>query len=145
MNAVQRSGLLGTLSHSLIQALPSGSVWLTTVLLCMLVLGLTTFISHTVASLILLPIIVQLSIEIGQPQIPVISCALAISAAMGLPFASFPNINSLLVLDDHGEPYLEVQDFLKVGLAFSLFTVALIVSLGYWLIVLVLGDNIVSV
>ncbi|RLN99363.1 hypothetical protein DYB28_007106 [Aphanomyces astaci] len=110
--AVQRSGLLGTLSHSLIQALPSGSVWLTTVLLCMLVLGLTTFISHTVASLILLPIIVQLSIEIGQPQIPVISCALAISA---------------------------------VGLAFSLFTVALIVSLGYWLIVLVLGDNIVSV
>ncbi|RHY33968.1 hypothetical protein DYB32_001236, partial [Aphanomyces invadans] len=118
-----------TLSHSLIQALPSGSVWLTTLLLCMLVLGLTTFISHTVASLILLPIIVQLSIEVGQPHIPVISCALAISAAMGLPFASFPNINSLLVLDDHGEPYLEVQDFLKVGLVFSLFTVALIVSL----------------
>ncbi|KAF0720642.1 Aste57867_156 [Aphanomyces stellatus] len=140
--AVQRSGLLETLSHSLIQALPSGSVWLTTVLLCLLVLGLTTFISHTVASLILLPIIVQLSVEIGQPHIPVISCALAISAAMGLPFASFPNINSLLVLDDHGEPYLEVQDFLKVGLVFSIFTVGLIVSLGYVLIIFVLGAHI---
>ncbi|KDO33902.1 hypothetical protein SPRG_01782 [Saprolegnia parasitica CBS 223.65] len=137
--AVQRSGLLTTLSHSLIQALPSGSVWLTTVMLCLLVLCLTTFISHTVASLILLPIIVQLSVEIGHPHIPVICCALAISAAMGLPFASFPNINSLLVLDDHGEPYLKVQDFLRVGLIFSIFSVVLIVTLGYTLIVAVLG------
>ncbi|CAK4078631.1 unnamed protein product [Aphanomyces euteiches] len=137
--AVTRSGLLETLSHSLIKALPSGSVWQSTLFLCLLVLGLTTFISHTVASLILLPIIVQLSVEIGQPQIPVMSCALAISAAMGLPFASFPNINSLLVLDDHGEPYLQVNDFLKVGLVFSIFTVGLIVSIGYWLILVVLG------
>jgi len=65
--------------------------------------------------------------------------------AMGLPFASFPNINSLLVLDDHGEPYLKVQDFLKVGLIFSIFTVSLIVSLGYGLIILVLGYTLMPV
>ncbi|OQR89234.1 divalent anion:Na symporter (DASS) family protein [Thraustotheca clavata] len=143
--AVQRSGLLITLSHSLIQALPSGSVWLTTIMLSLLVLCLTTFISHTVASLILLPIIVQLSVEIGHPHIPVICCSLAISAAMGLPFASFPNINSLLVLDDHGEPYLKVQDFLRVGLIFSIFTVLLIVTLGYTLIIAVLGYTLAPV
>ncbi|TYZ60139.1 hypothetical protein PybrP1_005886 [[Pythium] brassicae (nom. inval.)] len=140
--AVQRSGLLDTLSHSIILALPSGSVWVVTVSLCTLVLCLTTFVSHTVASIILLPIIVQLSIQIGHPHIPVICCALAISAAMALPFSSFPNINSLLVLDDHGQPYLTVQDFLRVGVTFSLITSVLIVTLGYALIIGVLGYNI---
>ena len=62
--------------------------------------------------------------------------------AMALPFSSFPNINSLLVLDDHGQPYLEVKDFLRVGVTFSLVTMALIVTLGYGLIVLVLGYSI---
>jgi phosphate transporter len=160
--------LLNTLSDSVIHALPSGSVWEVTVSLCTLVLCLTTFVSHTVAAIILLPIIVQLSIQIGHPHIPVISCALAISAgtksfdvphyfvdhlvdiaclfvsvtAMALPFSSFPNINSLLVLDDHGQPYLQVQDFLRVGVTFSLITSVLIVTLGYGLIIGVLGYSI---
>uniref|UniRef100_H3GS72 SPX domain-containing protein n=1 Tax=Phytophthora ramorum TaxID=164328 RepID=H3GS72_PHYRM len=84
----------------------------------------------------------DMAIQIGHPHIPVICCALAISAAMALPFSSFPNINSLLVLDDHGQPYLEVKDFLRVGVTFSLVSMALIVTLGYSLIVLVLGYNI---
>ncbi|GLD95226.1 hypothetical protein PINS_up003868 [Pythium insidiosum] len=141
-DAVQRSGLLNTLSQSIIHYLPNGNVWIITVSLCLLVLSLTTFVSHTVGSIILLPIIVQMSIEIGHPHIPVISCALAISAAMALPFSSFPNINSLLVLDDHGQPYLQVQDFLRVGITFSLITVALIVTLGFGLIIGVLGYDI---
>jgi phosphate transporter len=61
---------------------------------------------------------------------------------MALPFSSFPNINSLLVLDDHGQPYLQVQDFLRVGVTFSLVSVALIVTLGFGLIIAVLGYNI---
>ncbi len=61
---------------------------------------------------------------------------------MALPFSSFPNINSLLVLDDHGQPYLQVQDFLRVGVIFSIITVLLIVTLGFGLIVGVLGYHI---
>lgn len=80
LQAVQRSGLLDTLSKSVIHALPSGNVWMVTVSLCSLVVCLTTFVSHTVASIILLPIIVQMAIQIGRPHIPVICCALAISA-----------------------------------------------------------------
>ncbi|CAH0482525.1 unnamed protein product [Peronospora belbahrii] len=141
-DAVHRSGLLDTLSKSVIHALPSKDVWMVTVSLCSLVVCITTFVSHTVASIILLPIIVQMAIQIGHPHIPVICCALAISAAMALPFSSFPNINSLLVLDDHGQQYLKVKDFLRVGVTFSLVTMALIVTLGYGLIVLVLGYKI---
>nr|CCA18653.1 divalent anion:Na symporter (DASS) family protein pu [Albugo laibachii Nc14] len=138
-DAVQQSGLLDTLSHSLIQSLPNNSVWLVSLSLSLVVLSLTTFVSHTVASIIMLPIIVQISVEVGHPHIPVICCALSISAAMALPFSSFPNINSLLVLDDHGQPYLKVQDFLRVGILFSLITVFLIVTVGYGLILAVFG------
>ncbi|KAL0586010.1 hypothetical protein ABG067_004333 [Albugo candida] len=141
-DAVQQSGLLDTLSHSLIQSLPNNSVWLVSLSLSLVVLSLTTFVSHTVASIIMLPIIVQISVEVGHPHIPVICCALAISAAMALPFSSFPNINSLLVLDDHGQPYLKVQDFLRVGIFFSLITVFLIVTIGYGLILAVFGFHI---
>ncbi|RLN51086.1 hypothetical protein BBJ28_00000740 [Nothophytophthora sp. Chile5] len=68
--------------------------------------------------------------------------SLMFMATMALPFSSFPNINSLLVLDDHGQPYLEVKDFLRVGVTFSLVSMALIVTLGYGLIVAVLGYDI---
>uniref|UniRef100_M4B2I1 Citrate transporter-like domain-containing protein n=1 Tax=Hyaloperonospora arabidopsidis (strain Emoy2) TaxID=559515 RepID=M4B2I1_HYAAE len=80
VQAVHRSGLLDTLSKSVIHALPSGNVWVVTVSLCGLVVCLTTFVSHTVASIILLPIIVDMAIQIGHPHIPVVCCALAISA-----------------------------------------------------------------
>lgn len=64
---------------------------------------------------------------------------------MALPFSSFPNINSLLVLDDHGQPYLQVQDFLRVGIIFSIVTVVLIITLGYGLIIGVLGYKIAPI
>ena len=53
---------------------------------------------------------------------------------MALPFSSFPNVNSLLIVDDLQRPYLDVNDFLRTGLPLSLITVFLIVTLGYLLI-----------
>jgi di/tricarboxylate transporter len=88
--AVSRSGLLNTLSQSIIMYLPSGNVWVITLSLCAFVLTLTTFVSHTVGSIILLPIIVQMSIEIGHPHIPVICSALAISAGTPLDTGILP-------------------------------------------------------
>jgi hypothetical protein len=34
--------------------------------------------------------------------------AWSVSAAMALPFSSFPNVNSLLIVDDFQKPYLKV-------------------------------------
>lgn len=57
-----------------------------------------------------------------------------VSAAMALPFSSFPNVNSLLIVDDFQQPFLSVQDFLKTGLVVSLVTLLLIATLGFLLI-----------
>lgn len=58
---------------------------------------------------------------------------------MALPFSSFPNVNSLLVEDDNGKPYLSVKDFAKVGIPFQFITLALIGTVGYGLVVVTLG------
>jgi phosphate transporter len=57
---------------------------------------------------------------------------------MGLPFSSFPNVNSLLIVDDFQRPYLSVQDFLKSGMLMTAVSVVLIATLGNLLISLVL-------
>ena len=46
-----------------------------------------------------------------------------VSAAMALPFSSFPNVNSLLVVDDFQRPYLAVQDFVISGVPMSIATI----------------------
>ncbi len=57
---------------------------------------------------------------------------------MGLPFSSFPNVNSLLIVDDFHRPYLSTQDFLKTGMPMSIFTLLLIATFGALLINLII-------
>ena len=86
-----------------------------TAMLCILAFTMlvSTFVSHTVASIILMPIITQIGVIVGIPQVIVIGSAFTVSAAMGLPFSSFPNVNSVLIIDDFQKPYLSTQDFLR--------------------------------
>lgn len=53
---------------------------------------------------------------------------------MALPFSSFPNVNSVLIVDDFQRPYLSVGDFVKTGLPLSVVSVFLIATMGYGLI-----------
>jgi phosphate transporter len=127
------------------------------VIILLFCLTAATFVSHTVASLILMPVISTLGISIGMPEIAVMGsafagkcaspsirfpdvlsfcllCVSAVSAAMALPFSSFPNVNSVLIVDDFQRPYLTVGDFVKTGLPLSVICVFLISTFGYLLI-----------
>lgn len=53
---------------------------------------------------------------------------------MALPFSSFPNVNSVLIVDDFQRPYLGVSDFIQTGLPLSVICVFLIATFGYILI-----------
>ena len=57
-----------------------------------------------------------------------------VSGAMALPFSSFPNVNSLLIVDDFHRKYLTTHDFVKTGVPMSLFTLLFIATLGTVLI-----------
>ena len=60
---------------------------------------------------------------------------------MALPFSSFPNVNSLLIVDDFNRQYLSVKDFVKVGLPLSLVAIFLIATVGQMLIWLICVRN----
>lgn len=64
----------------------------------------------------------------------VVVVLIAVSGGMGLPFSSFPNVNSMLVVDDFQKPYLSTRDFILSGGILSAVTVLLISTLGYSLI-----------
>ena len=114
---------------------------------------ISTFVSHTVASMILMPLVTQIGMNLHIPKMMVIGTALSgnhssfqlfiysvffiinlVSAAMALPFSSFPNVNSMLIVDDFQSPYLTTKDFIITGLPLSLVSVLLIGTVGYHLV-----------
>eukprot|EP00741_Cyanophora_paradoxa_P022498 tig00021464_g21724.t1 len=129
--AVQSSHLLDIVTSQLQLLVRGLSPWLILVAFDSFVMVVTTFISHTAASLIVLPIVAQVGLKIGHPRLMVMSAAFMCSGAMGLPVSSFPNINSSQVEDDGGVPYLRVKDYVKTGIPFTVIVTALLVSVNY--------------
>ncbi|KAJ3410301.1 low-affinity phosphate transporter [Chytridiales sp. JEL 0842] len=121
--AVDSSGLLASLTLEITPHLAGLSPFMCLVLFSGVVLVVTTFISHTVGALIILPVVAQIgaSLPDPQPRMLIMAVALMCSGAMGLPVSSFPNMNAISLEDPTGEPWLEVLDFLKVGLLSSVF------------------------
>eukprot|EP01041_Mallomonas_annulata_P008599 gene8599-17737_t len=111
--AVQSSGLLEFIAAAITKSLLGSQPWVALLIILFFMCGVSTFVSHTVASIILMPIIANIGVSLHMPEIVTIGSAFAVSAAMALPFSSFPNVNSLLIVDDFQRPYLNVQDFIK--------------------------------
>jgi len=131
--AVNSSQLLHIISVSLEPYLAGHSAYVTTLTVLLAVFLVTTFVSHTVAALILTPIIVDIARSTGQVQVVLMLSALMMSGAMSLPMSSFPNANSLLVDDDFARPFLHPMDFIKHGSAISVTCLGALASVGYML------------
>jgi phosphate transporter len=61
---------------------------------------MATFVSHSVAAIVVVPVIAHIGKSYGAVQEFAFGTALAISAAMALPFSSFPNVYCLLVIGE---------------------------------------------
>eukprot|EP01135_Chromosphaera_perkinsii_P002521 Nk52_evm37s224 gene=Nk52_evmTU37s224 len=134
--AVSSSNLLQIVVSQVTPGLQGNSLWVTFAVVCLFVGIVTTFISHTVAALILVPVVGQVAMELdGSPvQILVSGCAVMCSAAMALPMSSFPNINSLFIEDDFERTYLSVSDYIQHGTTFTIILYLLNISWGFLLL-----------
>eukprot|EP00797_Seminavis_robusta_P037521 Sro994_g229040.2 (634) ;mRNA; f:18227-20128 len=139
--AVRTSGLLTVIAERIavfIECNPQlDSLWATMCIFCTLILVCTTFVSHTVGAIVVIPIVQAVGSQM-QP-VPhdkelVFASALACSAAMGLPVSGFPNMTAISVEDRLGNRYLTVRDFLQYALPASLLALMVVVTLGYWLV-----------
>lgn len=97
--AVSSSGLLHTIAKSITDHVQDLSIYGVLVVFAALVLVVATFISHTVAALIILPLVQQVgaSMKEPHPNLLVMGAALMCSAAMGLPTSGFPNMSKSLL------------------------------------------------
>ncbi|KAG0273996.1 low-affinity phosphate transporter [Linnemannia exigua] len=123
--AVESSGLLHMIAEAVQDYVEGYSLWVVLVIFSGLTLVIATFISHTVAALIILPIVAQIGATLPDPhpRILVMGAGLICSAAMGLPE------------DELGSPYLSTLDFLKSGVPLSIVATGLVVTLGYGIMI----------
>ncbi|KAF9924077.1 low-affinity phosphate transporter [Linnemannia zychae] len=138
--AVDSSGLLDTIAHKIQEAVGGYSMWVVLVIFSCLTLVFATFVSHTVAAVIILPIVQQvgMSFDDPHPRVLVMGTGLICSAAMGLPVSGFPNMTAIATLSDLGTPYLTTMDFVKTGVPLSVVATIVVVTMGYG-IMLALG------
>lgn len=138
--AVTSSGLLESLDD-LIQAMVKGMpIWQVLLSLLGISLVVATFISHTIAAVLLVPIASQVgdSLSTPHPKLLIMATALTASAACGLPVSGFPNMTAVSQVDSVGRRYVTAKDFIKVGVPASLAATLVIGTLGY-LIMALLG------
>jgi hypothetical protein len=93
--AVNSSGLLHTIAKGITEEVGHLSLYGVMSVFAALIAVVATFISHTVAALIILPLVAQVGdgMENGHPNLLVMGSVLMASAAMGLPTSGFPNMS----------------------------------------------------
>lgn len=97
--AVRSSGLLHTLAEIVSREVEGMSLYGVLVVFSSLILVIATFISHTVAALIFLPLVYDVGVAMDQPHpnLLVMGGVLMCSAAMGLPTSGFPNMSKSFI------------------------------------------------
>ncbi|KAJ1749981.1 low-affinity phosphate transporter [Coemansia sp. RSA 1821] len=138
--AVDSSGLLHELAGHIERVVDGLPLFAVLCVFCGLILIVCTFVSHTVGSLIILPIVSEVGARLPEPhsRLLVMGAALMASGAMGLPVSGFPNMNAIMLEDTLGNPYLTTMDFFKAGIPSSVIAYFIIISIGYS-IMLMLG------
>ncbi|KAH8811562.1 SPX domain-containing protein [Xylogone sp. PMI_703] len=138
--AVNSSGLLHTIATAITKEVAGMSLYGILVVFSLLILVVATFISHTVAALIILPLVYSVGIDMDDPRpnLLVMGGALMCSAAMGLPTSGFPNMTAIMMEDPHtGQRYLQVTHFISRGIPSSVITLGVIITVGYGLMLVV--------
>ncbi|KAK3066984.1 low-affinity phosphate transporter, partial [Teratosphaeriaceae sp. CCFEE 6253] len=132
--AVNSSGLLTTIAVSITARVDGMGLYAVFCVFCALIAVVATFISHTVAALIILPLVREVGLGMAEPHpnLLVMGSVLMASAAMGLPTSGFPNMTAIMMEDPQtGQRYLQVRHFLTRGVPSSIMAFGVVVSVGY--------------
>lgn len=126
-------GLLSTIATALQKKVMDFNVFVIMIIFGILILVVATFVSHTVAALIIIPLVKEVGEKLPEPHplILVMGTALIASAAMGLPTSGFPNVTAISMTDEVGKPYLTVNTFITRGVPASIIAYVCVITIGY--------------
>ncbi|GAA6050403.1 hypothetical protein JCM3770_004020 [Rhodotorula araucariae] len=131
--AVLSSGLLDDIDHEIQQIVFGMDIWPILALFSVIVLVIGTFISHTIAAVLVVPIAAQIgaAMDTPHPRLLIFATSLICSAGMALPISGFPNLQAINQEDELGQRYLNPSDFYRNGVPASIGATAIIITLGY--------------
>lgn len=131
--AVTVSGLLTTIANLIQKQLEDAELFTILAVFGFIVLIMATFVSHTVAALIIIPLIAEIgrSLPDPHPNILVFCTSLICSCAMGLPTSGFPNVTAIGLTNNLGDKYLNVGTFIRIGVPTSLGCLLIVITVGY--------------
>lgn len=132
-SGVTSSGLLATIAKALQKKVADFDAFVILLVFGILILVVATFVSHTVATIIIVPLVKEVgeSMKHPHPLLLIMGTALLASGAMGLPTSGFPNVTAISMTDEVGKRYLTVNTFITRGVPASIFTFAITITLGY--------------
>lgn len=132
-SAVTSSGLLATVAKALQEKVADFDAFVVLAIFGILVLVVATFVSHTVATIIIVPLVKEVgdSMSTPHPSLLIMGTALMASAAMGLPTSGFPNVTAISMTDEVGQRYISVNTFITRGVPASLIAYVITISVGY--------------
>ncbi|KAG6829000.1 hypothetical protein H0H92_005977 [Tricholoma furcatifolium] len=136
---VMSSGLLEVLDGIIRDLVKGFSLYAVVIILSPVVLIISTFISHTIASVLLVPIAKAVASKLpgNHENLLIFITALICSAGMGMPVSGFPNQTAATQEDELGELYLSNVDFLKNGVPASIVATVVVSTVGYVLMLAV--------
>ncbi|KAF8442031.1 SPX domain-containing protein [Boletus edulis BED1] len=139
-NGVKSSGLMDTMDGVIHRMLEGRTLYSVVIVLSITVLIVSTFISHTIASVLLVPIAQQVGKDLpgSHANLLIFLTGLICSTGMGMPVSGFPNQLAAAQEDDLGQAYLTNIDFLKNGIPASIIAALVVSTVGY-LLMLAIG------
>lgn len=135
--AVINTGLLKIFAEFIANKVEGLSLFNVILIFGLIIVTLASFISHTVAAMILAPLMKELGEQLrvsgnkSHADLLVFITGLLCSAAAALPTSGFPNLCAISMCDDLGEKYLNFREFIKLGLIISILGYFVVITLGY--------------
>jgi len=131
--AVVSSGLIDSFDVEIRSLISGLGLYQIVLVLSAIVLVVSTFISHTIASVLLVPIAAEVGARLSDPhpRLLIMLTALLCSTGMGMPVSGFPNQTAANQEDEVGKRYLTNIDFLKNGVPASIIAAIVVATIGY--------------
>lgn len=137
--AVSNSGLLTTIAEDIKLRIDGKSLFVIATIFGAGIITMATFVSHTVAAMIIIPLMSEIGQQLPQDhsRLLIMLTAMLASAAMGLPTSGFPNVTAISMTDELGDRYLNVGSFISRGIPSSIFCYVVVITLGFGLMRLI--------
>ena len=128
---VTDSGLMAFASNLMTQLLGEQALWVSILIVNLCVIFIDFFLTHTVSSMITLPLVCKFSALSGHLELYAMSTCMTTTASQILPVSSFPNMCCSSLQDDNGKSYVTSKEMIIWGVIITIACVASVMSVYF--------------